>query len=652
MRRLDRRSASARTAGVAGRPAAARSARSGPHLRPPAGSAVRRRGARQTGREALLEPERRMERGAGRPQAPAASLERRGRARSAARRPPGAAPQQRVEVAVDQERLDLAVVARVRRGHAPSPAPSARPRSRRDATQRAMDEDPHRALGPPEDAGDLGGRHLVDEAQDERAPAVVRAAGRWRATRARPRRDGRRRPRVERDRRRQRGRLERGLGLAAPPPALVRRPRCGRSGTARPGTSRRRRRRPAGRAPRTAAAPPGRTGTSARWRPRRRDGRRARRSRSCTPGPRTSDTGRRTGRGRACAASTSARSRSRWARRGRRPPSGRRSSKCRSGHRVTPRPAAVARRTWTTSPDERPRRLARRRAPRILDQQGAASRRRRRAAPHRRPAPSGADERDRSRPVVSWRSVQSATSNAPRAEPVDPDLERSRNAVEQRLASIGPAAGGLAQASHRGRELRREVGGRPVGVDADPDDDARVVASQPVASRRARRRACGSSPGRRAPSRPRGRSATSAGSRRRRRPRDLLGGVGHRERDGAARRQTRSGASHVGPEARATAGARLRRRRSRSGPPAAAGRLLVGDREADLGRARRASQSRTTSFVEPTTAKRSLAGEEVGHGRLGRRAQPAAGDLDGLRAARARRRRGGRARPSRARPRR
>ena len=39
-------------------------------------------------------------------------------------------------------------------------------------------------------------------------------------------------------------------------------------------------------------------GTSARWRPRPRDGRRARRPRSCTPGPGTSDTGRRTAPGR------------------------------------------------------------------------------------------------------------------------------------------------------------------------------------------------------------------------------------------------------------------------------------------------------------------------------------------------------------------
>ena len=35
-----------------------------------------------------------------------------------------------------------------------------------------MDEDPNGALGPAEDAGDLGGRHLLDEAQDDRAAAV------------------------------------------------------------------------------------------------------------------------------------------------------------------------------------------------------------------------------------------------------------------------------------------------------------------------------------------------------------------------------------------------------------------------------------------------------------------------------------------------
>ena len=42
----------------------------------------------------------------------------------------------------------------------------------RDAAQGAVDEDPDRALGPAEDAGDLGGRHLVDEAQDQRPAAV------------------------------------------------------------------------------------------------------------------------------------------------------------------------------------------------------------------------------------------------------------------------------------------------------------------------------------------------------------------------------------------------------------------------------------------------------------------------------------------------
>ncbi len=36
-----------------------------------------------------------------------------------------------------------------------------------------MDEDPHRALRPAEDTGDLGRRHLIDETQDDR-PAAIR----------------------------------------------------------------------------------------------------------------------------------------------------------------------------------------------------------------------------------------------------------------------------------------------------------------------------------------------------------------------------------------------------------------------------------------------------------------------------------------------
>ncbi len=39
-----------------------------------------------------------------------------------------------------------------------------------------MDEDADRALGLAEDAGDLGGRHLVDEAEDERLAPVGRQA--------------------------------------------------------------------------------------------------------------------------------------------------------------------------------------------------------------------------------------------------------------------------------------------------------------------------------------------------------------------------------------------------------------------------------------------------------------------------------------------
>src|SRR4051812_48616648 len=42
-----------------------------------------------------------------------------------------------------------------------------------DASKRPMDEDPDRSLGTPQDARDLGGRHLVNETKDECAAAVA-----------------------------------------------------------------------------------------------------------------------------------------------------------------------------------------------------------------------------------------------------------------------------------------------------------------------------------------------------------------------------------------------------------------------------------------------------------------------------------------------
>ena len=67
-----------------------------------------------------------------------------------------------------------------------------------------MDEHPHGALGPAEDAGDLRRAHLVDEAQRERRGAGRRAAPGGRAAPRRPRRGSRPRPRG-RCRRRWRG---------------------------------------------------------------------------------------------------------------------------------------------------------------------------------------------------------------------------------------------------------------------------------------------------------------------------------------------------------------------------------------------------------------------------------------------------------------
>ena len=45
-----------------------------------------------------------------------------------------------------------------------------------DGSERTVDEDPNGALGPPENPGDLRGRHLVDEPQHERLATVRRQA--------------------------------------------------------------------------------------------------------------------------------------------------------------------------------------------------------------------------------------------------------------------------------------------------------------------------------------------------------------------------------------------------------------------------------------------------------------------------------------------
>src|SRR2546427_531012 len=45
-----------------------------------------------------------------------------------------------------------------------------------DGSEGAMDQDAHGAFRATEDAGDLGGRHLLDEAQDDRPPSIGRQA--------------------------------------------------------------------------------------------------------------------------------------------------------------------------------------------------------------------------------------------------------------------------------------------------------------------------------------------------------------------------------------------------------------------------------------------------------------------------------------------
>ena len=62
-----------------------------------------------------------------------------------------------------------------------------------------------------------------------------------------------------------------------------------------------------------------------------------------------------------------------------------------------------------------------------------------------------------------------------------PASSRAWNAVEQRVEVDRPATGRLEQAGHRVGELRRKVAAAPVGVDADADDDPRVVRPEAVA---------------------------------------------------------------------------------------------------------------------------------------------------------------------------
>ena len=213
--------------------------------------------------------------------------------------PSGSRAQQRLEISVDDERLDLPVVARSGRGSRPplDGRPGPRSPARAARTQPAMDQDAYGALRPPEDVGDLAGRHLVDEAQHDRPPPVAGQA----VDGAPGRSDGLALddgpPRRRAGRRSRPGRPRAAPPVGAEPAATfgdnvagdAEQPDAERGGAL--AVVRR------GPLLGTAATRRGRTGTSVRWRPPPRDGRRARRSRSCTPGPRTSDTARRTARG-------------------------------------------------------------------------------------------------------------------------------------------------------------------------------------------------------------------------------------------------------------------------------------------------------------------------------------------------------------------
>ena len=116
-----------------------------------------------------------------------------------------------------------------------------------------MDQDPDGAFGAAQDA-----RRSRPSTSPRRsagsAPGGDRRAGA--RPRPRPRRPrGARRPRLRcrAGRRRRTAASSGAVGMPRPAAPDVGDRRCGRSGRARPGTSRRRRRRPAGRAPRSAA---------------------------------------------------------------------------------------------------------------------------------------------------------------------------------------------------------------------------------------------------------------------------------------------------------------------------------------------------------------------------------------------------------------
>ena len=198
---------------------------------------------------------------------------------------------------------------------------------------------------------------------------------------------------------------------------------------------------------------------SARWRPRRRGGRRARSRRSCTPGRGTSGTGRRTAPGRA-GPPRRARDRDRGGRSGARPASSAALTLPNTGRAIAlhRRPGGAAgRRTMADLARRGSRALAGRRR-----RVGSTTRRARVGVDAERRAtvsadPSGSSSRT-GRPVVSWRSLQSATSKWPARRARSRAARGGRGSVEQR--GRGRSAGrprpraGWSSRGQLGREVR------------------------------------------------------------------------------------------------------------------------------------------------------------------------------------------------------
>ena len=200
--------------------------------------------------------------------------------------------EERLEIAVGDERLDLvAVASRCRAGHRDGSSRSRATlrRARWMRTRTAPSERPRTPAISAVDISSTKRRISARRRSSGRRPTADQAAATSSFARG---------VAFDVDRAGHRaGSLERRFRAATQACGVARRRRCARSGRARPGTSRRPRHRPGVRAPRTGRGSSGRRGTCARWRPPPRDGRATRRRRSCTPGPGTSDRGPRTGPG-------------------------------------------------------------------------------------------------------------------------------------------------------------------------------------------------------------------------------------------------------------------------------------------------------------------------------------------------------------------